>query len=544
MGRITCFDWRAKSAGFPLGEILPWLLIVPVYVAARVHFINVPLNRDEGSFGYFGQVILKHGVLYRDIADGKPPLAFFLYALALLFVPSTSAGIHIFLHIYNFLTVVSLYILARVLWKRASVAFWTALVYAVFSSSPAILGFTASMEMFMLLPITLSLLFAVLAVQRRAPAYLLASGVSGSLACWTKQSAVFSILFVLIYVCVSLRAAGREKPRPGLLSGLFLWFAGGLAVSAMITAYFYFKKALPDFFYWNFIYDFYYGKAFTYATKLTILKTSLHRLVMEDFPVLGIGLFSAVYAALKKDGKGYFILGFLGFSFIGALPGAGYPHYFAQILPAASLAAGFGASGILANTRATLRKIAYPLMAALLILVPVWASGKYYFQKNPDAISGLLFGYNPFPEAKQIAKYISARTGPDARVFIIGSEPEILFYSRRMNATPYPWWAHIMPTHPRYPDCLIKTWKELAGNPPEYIIDIPFSPSLGVDLKAASPYVARIESIVGRYYHLEAVMVVGRDKSFMVQGPALEDGFDETASGGVAYRISLYRRNY
>lgn len=77
-----------------------WFVLIAiclVYILIRLYIVSIPLDRDEGIFGYAGQVILNDGLQYRDVFDHKPPVAFYLKALALLFVPPTSTGIHKFL---------------------------------------------------------------------------------------------------------------------------------------------------------------------------------------------------------------------------------------------------------------------------------------------------------------------------------------------------------------------------------------------------------------------------------------------------------------
>src|SRR4051812_12012355 len=88
--------------------------IVVVYIAFRFHSLPIPLDRDEGMFGYAGQRILEGGKLYVDAVDHKPPGVFYLYALALSFFPPTAMGIHLFLAIYNFLTLVAVALLLRI----------------------------------------------------------------------------------------------------------------------------------------------------------------------------------------------------------------------------------------------------------------------------------------------------------------------------------------------------------------------------------------------------------------------------------------------
>ena len=64
---------------------LAWSAIFILYVGIRVNTVAIPLDRDEGLFGYTGQVILDHGLPYKDSVDHKPPSVYYIYALALLF---------------------------------------------------------------------------------------------------------------------------------------------------------------------------------------------------------------------------------------------------------------------------------------------------------------------------------------------------------------------------------------------------------------------------------------------------------------------------
>jgi len=49
------------------------------------------------------------GLPYRDVFEHKPPVGFYVHALGLLFVPPTAVGMHLFLHAYNFATLVVLF---------------------------------------------------------------------------------------------------------------------------------------------------------------------------------------------------------------------------------------------------------------------------------------------------------------------------------------------------------------------------------------------------------------------------------------------------
>src|SRR5207244_13627500 len=59
----------------------------------------------------------------------------------------------------------------------------------------------------------------------------------------------------------------------------------------------------------------------------------------------------------------------------------------------------------------------------------------YFFTLPPGRVSRATYGSNPFPEAIVIASRIAADTRPEDRVAVLGSEPEIFFYSHRRSAT-------------------------------------------------------------------------------------------------------------
>src|SRR5258707_5957015 len=56
---------------------------------------------------------------------------------------------------------------------------------------------------------------------------------------------------------------------------------------------------------------------------------------------------------------------------------------------------------------------------------------------SPEKIVRSEYGGNPFPEAIAFGKYIKDHSEADARMAVLGSEPEIYFYAQRHSATGY-----------------------------------------------------------------------------------------------------------
>ncbi|MBI4456090.1 MAG: glycosyltransferase family 39 protein [Acidobacteria bacterium] len=494
-----------------------WFALVVIaiafaYFVLRMHTLTIPLDRDEGAFGYIGRVILDGGLPYRDAVDHKPPYVFYLYALALLLVPATAAGIHLFLHVYNFLALISLFFLTRIYFRSPGTALWVAFSYAVFSASPAIQGFTASTEMFMLLPVTLSLLFAVMAVRKASLVSLAFSGVAGAFAFWTKQTAITSLAFVVIYVAAGSLQSGQRKERQRLLDALkslLVWSMGAVVVSCFLAGYFYQRNLLREFLYWSFTHNVSYAGNVPIWQSLTWAATAMTEILRGDFLILGLGLVFALWRLFKTDADSYFVLGFLAASLLAAVPGYAYPHYFAQIAPAASLAGGWGWSTLVAGIRNKRNRVGATLLCGILIVgIPLSVHQEYFLKESSDQISRRYFGYNPFPESKQIARFLADRTSPKDAVFIFGSEPQILLYSQRKSATRFVMIYPLTSRYPRYREFQEKAWQEIQENRPKYILLVNIPTSILWDGKADLQIVKRLDDMIGQRYSIEAVMLV------------------------------------
>jgi hypothetical protein len=137
-----------------------------------------------------------------------------------------------------------------------------------------------------------------------------------------------------------------------------------------------------------------------------------------------------------------FIVGLLAFSFLAVSVGFYYRgHYFIMGYPALAMLAGIGLSSIqalLARMRWGALAMAVPILVfALTLSNALYADRQVYFFDSPHEASRYAYGANPFPEALGVGDYIRKHSPPDARVAVLGSEPEIYFYAHRLSATGY-----------------------------------------------------------------------------------------------------------
>ena len=174
-----------------------------------------------------------------------------------------------------------------------------------------------------------------------------------------------------------------------------------------------------------------------------------------------------------------FVRWFVMFSFLAVCPGFYFrQHYFILMLPAVALLVGIAISS------ATEKLSSNSLLGAVPVLAFLAASAyavvdqhEFFFDLDPVAACRATYGGNPFPEAIKIADYIEHHTSPDDRIAVLGSEPEIYFYSHRRSATGYIY-AYPLMEPQKYASTMQKEMaSDIEATHPAYLVyvDVPFS---------------------------------------------------------------------
>jgi hypothetical protein len=80
-------------------------------------------------------------------------------------------------------------------------------------------------------------------------------------------------------------------------------------------------------------------------------------------------------------------------------------------------------------------------MPMILFLVAIFIGvvqyGSFFFRLTPVDACRAMYAYNPFPESIRIAEYIKTHSKREDKIAVLGSEPQIYFYSDRRSATGY-----------------------------------------------------------------------------------------------------------
>jgi hypothetical protein len=208
------------------------------------------------------------------------------------------------------------------------------------------------------------------------------------------------------------------------------------------------------FWFWTFEY------AGTYASGLP-LSEGLNNLTSRIADISGSAVWLWILAGFgltalfwSKDVRRHriFAAGFVFFSILSICPGFYFRrHYFILLLPAVTLLAGIGARGFLdlfgARQSELTAKVASAVLVCLALFDGLYQQRQFLFVMNPAEASRATYETNPFPESLEVAHYIKENSTRDDFIAVIGSEPQIYFYSKRHSATSHIYTYPLMETH-------------------------------------------------------------------------------------------------
>ena len=208
-----------------------WLVVALILVAVamtRVRLLDVPLNRDEGEYAYFGQLLLQGIPPYASAYNFKLPGIYAAYAAILAVLGQTPAAIHVGLLIVNAVSIGLMFLVARrligMLGGLASSA-----TYAALTLSPRLFSPSGYAEHFVVVPVLLGVLVLTRTSRRERLMTLFGAGALFGVAFLVKQSGGVFALFGLVSILVGVP---NDRRRKTIAAGVFV--AGTLAPYAVL----------------------------------------------------------------------------------------------------------------------------------------------------------------------------------------------------------------------------------------------------------------------------------------------------------------------
>lgn len=452
------------------------LAIVLVVVACvRVRLLDAPLERDEGEYAYMGQLLLKGVAPYANAYTMKLPGASAAYALIMSLFGQTPAGIHLGLLIVNGISIFLIYLLTRRLLDRdAAVA--SCAGYAVLSLSQSVFGVFAHATHFVVMFMLAGFILLLRHLDRGRIALLFISGLCFGLAFVMKQHAAIFIVFALLYfIWRKLRnpMAGWRQ----CISGSSLFLLGAIIPYALIVLCLVQAGVFDKFWFWTVRYASEYVSGFTLIDGLGIFCYQFAKIVKMQLLLWFLAGAGCVFLFTSQGRRvdRLFIAGLLFFSFLSICPGFYFrEHYFILLLPAVAILIGVFVTTA-GHLLSLLKQGACARAVKLLVLTAAVGYGLYHerdylFVYTPREVSRALYGLNPFPEAPQIARYIKDHTSGNDRIAVIGSEPEIFFYSDRVSASGHIYMYGLMEDQPNAERMQMEMIREIEKARPKYVV--------------------------------------------------------------------------
>jgi len=417
---------------------------------ARTHLGGLPLERDEGEYAYEGQLLL-HGIWpYKLVYTMKLPGTAAAYALIMSIFGQSISGIHIGLALANLGTIGLVFLLGRD--RLGAVGgIISAASYSVLSLMPNVLGTAAHATHFVVLFAVAGTLVLSRSVDRQSLRLIFASGLLLGIAFLMKQPGVFFVGFASLYLFVHDRKARLGSRRilsrnlvlilgavvPSIVTGLLLWSAG----------------VFEKFWFWTVKYATQYGSQVSAAEGVQMFIGHFTGVLGTAWPIWLLGSVGLIAFALDRTLRGgaSFLITFALFSALAVCPGLYFrPHYFILFLPALSLMCGSAivAAINLLKAKPNAVRVAVLGIVAVILGFPLWSERDFFFELPVSEANRLVNGTNPFPESIKIADYIQSQSGPDDKIAVLGSEPQIYFYSKRLSATGYIYTYSLMEPQP------------------------------------------------------------------------------------------------
>ena len=432
---------RLKTLNTYLPLIFLFFIVFSTIVL-RMRLLDVPLERDEGEYAYIGQLILDGTPPYTEAYNMKFPGIYFIYAGILWLFGETHTAIHFCLLIFNVLSIILLYIFARIAYDDW-VAVASAGAFALLSMSYHVQGFWANAEHFILPFVIGANILLLSGLKKNRVKYILFSGILFGCAALVKQHGAFFGLFGFVALLVLLWQ--NETFEKEIYWKYILAYFGGVIIPLLLCfSYLAYAGAVKNFYLWTFI----YAKEYSSIQSIDDIKynfiggfQSLFYFASLIWIIAGIGFGTLFF---KKNNKqpdilliGLLIAGIIAFS-------VGFyfrPHYFILVLPATAVFFGIGIRFIFhifsSASSAIVRYFPPIFTVTITILGTLAAHWDVLYQFSPDQVTETVYHSNPFPFSSKIAKIISENTSKEDRIAIIGNEPQFLFYSHRKSATSF-----------------------------------------------------------------------------------------------------------
>lgn len=426
---------------------------------------------DEGVYEIIGRALNNGRMLYSQIWDNKPPLLYFIYAIAhadqftVRFISLLSAVVSTILFYY----------LSRKLFRSNKISSITTVFYVLLFATPILEGNIANAENFMLLPIIAAglLVYKASEIKKRE---LFTAGLLLGIAFLLKIVAMFDFLAFFVFLAFiflpeKISIQEHKKLYKELAKKLAIYTLGFLMPIILTMLYFLIQGSIVDFlqatFFSNINYIGYKNKFIIsqgfLLLKLIALFTSValvfwkRKLIPKPFMFISLWFFFSVFNAFFS--------------------GRNWNHYLLVLLPSTVLL-----PGLLFERK--VKKLRIVILGLLVVLI---YSVNVFFKMSTQTIGKTLLYYQNFalfitnnksirayqeyfdkrvPRDYEVAQFIAKNTKPNDVILIWGNNPQIYVLSNTLPPGKYTVGYHISQNS----KAIEETADDMRRTRPKYII--------------------------------------------------------------------------
>jgi 4-amino-4-deoxy-L-arabinose transferase-like glycosyltransferase len=483
-----------------------WFLVaVLVLVAAvRWQWMAMPFERDEGEYAVMGRLILQGELPYVAAYNMKLPGVYYSYAAIFAVLGETDVDVRFALLL---LTTASACGIAWVGWN------WTGpwggasagALFALATISTGLRGYSANTEHFVVFWTVLALVLGTVATRRAGTSgswggsflSALSIGLCLGMAVLMKQHAVVFCAAGLAWSALPLATSfGNREYRTGLVRTCLAVIGMGVGIALPWVAtwgYFTARGAGKPFWFWTVQYATAYVSETSLSTGLRHLGYTLGEIGADLAPLALLAVLGLAHQLISPGRWPTRLawLGLVGTSCLVTCPGWLFrDHYFLMAVPGWALLAGSGVTALgqwfsagIEPEPNDLPPEAPPsrpagsamtgLMAGLVAAASCIAAAipsASYWSLGPIELSRAAYGQNPFPESVSLAMELRRRTSADETIAVIGSEPQIYFYSGRRAATAFLYTYPLVEKQPYAGRMNQEFIRDLESKQPAYIV--------------------------------------------------------------------------
>jgi len=449
--------------------------VAGLLVAIRYRFAAIPLGRNEGTYGYLGDQILRGAVPFSDFYEMKPVGLYYTYALVVGAFGETASGFHAALFMSNLATSVLVFAIGKRIYGSAP-AIVAAVTFAFLTVHPPTMGLALDAEHLINLFVCLSLLLVMHGNARRSMSWFVLAGICAGWAALIKQTVGLQVVSIALF-CAMDWNTHRDRAlvlrRAGWLS------AGALASLGAVFLYHVALGNLADALYWMVEYpSLQYGVSYPVSQGLRDFEKAIDAIVVPHVWIYLTALVGLIVCALQRSAvaiQARVLLCLLCVAAVLVVPGLRfYGHYWLYLAPPVSLAVGFVvarlSSGSLANGRlpwlGAIVTLAYWVAMPLSLLESPWK----FFSRSPEEMSRLIYDNNPFPEIAKMCETIRARMRPGDGLVVFGSEPQAYLTLGLEAPSPHVFLAFLSHPHPRQANAIREFKASLTAARPRFAI--------------------------------------------------------------------------